>query len=276
MPASSRTPKLRNLKFEFPPDIPLHWNGEDILATHMVNALNLLFPAGERYFIRTVRPFLERITDPELRKQANAFIAQEVQHGREHERFFDILEAQGFGLAPFLKLYQRVAFGLIEPACSPKLRLAVTAAVEHYTAAFAEEALCYWLPRARAHPVMADLYRWHALEEIEHKSVAYDVLQAVAPGYARRLAGLLIATTTLGGFWFLGTAALLRMDRQARPRKLLHQLRHGEMLKVLSRGTMGRAFVRYLRPGFHPSQIPHEELARQALAELVRRYPQAA
>ena len=99
----------------------------------MFNGLNLVFPDGERFFIRSVQAHLEHVTDPVLREQVRAFAGQEANHAREHERYFDILRAQGYEIDGFLRRFR--AFSRWIDRWMPKsVRLAMTAGAEHWTA----------------------------------------------------------------------------------------------------------------------------------------------
>lgn len=270
--STALVPRTRNMKFPFDAQIPKHWIRGNAFESHMANSLNLLFPEGERMFIRSLKPFMDKITDPAFKARVHGFMAQEVQHGREHERFFKILEAQGYDLNGFLKWYNRLAFGVVERVCTKKMRLSVTAAVEHYTAALAELVLRDGLFTETAYPVMRDLFRWHAIEEIEHKSVAYDVLQTVAPGYFRRIGGMLIATVTLSTFWMWGAFHLIRQDKEVTWRELWANIRETNKRELTKRKVMTRAFLQYFTPGFHPNQMANEGLALDAIKELKRNY----
>lgn len=156
-------------------EVPRHWLAGSAAATHLANGVNLLFPAGERFFVRSVRhylPYLER--DPAnagLAARVRGFFGQEGRHAQAHERFFETLRAQGYPIDGFLARYERVAYGLIEKASPPALRLATTVALEHFTAILAEDALSddSAAGLAAAHPAMRALLEWHAVEEIEHK-----------------------------------------------------------------------------------------------------------
>ncbi|MBI3558440.1 MAG: metal-dependent hydrolase [Deltaproteobacteria bacterium] len=255
----------RTPRFPFDSKIPKYWFNDNPLASHMVNSLNLLFPDGEKMFIRAVRAFEDQLADPGLKERVKGFIAQETQHGREHERYFDVLRAHGFELEGFLKFQNVLAYGVIERLTSKSMSLAWTAALEHYTAVFAQWTLGRATLRERSNPVMADFLRWHSAEEIEHKSVAFDVLAAVAPGYARRVTGLLLASVSLTAFWAAGTVYLFQQDPEAHVKWEDFKRLYTEFL---AHGTMGGAFFAYLKPGFHPSQIKNEQLAAEALSEL--------
>ncbi|WP_437602071.1 metal-dependent hydrolase [Sorangium sp. So ce590] len=252
-----------------------HWLGGQALPTHVANAVNLLFPAGERFFIRSVARYADRVEDPALRAQVKAFFGQEGHHAKAHERFFDLLRGQGYEIDRFLRAYERVAYDGIERVCSPALRLSVTAALEHYTAIMAEDALQEGTLDL-AHPTARALLLWHAAEEIEHKTVAFDVLKLVNPSYALRILGFALATVTLSMFWL---AALLVLLAQELPRRgdrgergacgplgssteRLPLTRRRSVLK----GVFLRGIREYVRRDFHPSQNDNIHLARAYLA----------
>ena len=193
-------PRVRSPGVDLDTPVPRHWFGGNAFATHLVNGVNLLFPAGERFFVRSVNHYLDRVDDPLLRAQIKGFFGQEGRHAREHERVFRLLEEQGYDIERFLGLYERIAYGFIEKHAPHALSLATTAACEHFTALLAEDVLSSDVLDS-AHPSMRALLLWHACEEIEHRAVAFDVLRQVNPSYALRIAGLAMATLMLGGFW---------------------------------------------------------------------------
>lgn len=265
------------MKHAFDRSIPRYWFAGSPLASHLANGVNLLFPAGERFFIRSVKHYLDDIRDdPELLARVRAFFGQEGHHAREHERWFAVLEAQGYDIRGFLARYERWT-SAFEQFMSPELRLAVTAACEHFTAIMAERALTGGFIELSAHPTLAALLMWHAAEEIEHKSVAYDVLQRVAPDYWLRVRGLLIATALLMGWWRLATAMLLQQDGIDRRERLAQAkaLRAQHRAALAERGVAGRAHLgrdvfwrgirEYVRRDFHPDQRDNYHLAEDYL-----------
>jgi hypothetical protein len=272
-PDSGREPIVRRMDFPFDLDsVPRHWLGGSMVATALANALNLVFPDGERFFIRSVNHYITQIDDPRLRDRIKKFYGQEGQHAREHERLFQVLREQGFDIDAFLIPYRKLAYGVIAPNVPAKLRLSVTAALEHFTASFAEFALEDQLLREYAPAVMADLLLWHAAEEIEHKDVAYEVLQRVDDSYALRVAGLVVATIVLLGFWAQGIAVLLRQEPEFEWRAAVR-----EYMQIRSRhagltSRMPKAFLQYLHPDFHPAKVDNDELALAYLQSIGRRY----
>ena len=259
--------KPRALDFDLE-DMPRYWMAGLPVSTAIGNALHLIFPMGERFFVRAVRHYMGEIDDPELREQIRGFFGQEGRHAHEHERVFETLRAQGYDIDTFLRVYKRVAFDVIERISPPALRLSVTAALEHYTAILAEGALASAGTLEMVHPKMQRLLRWHAAEEIEHKSVAFDVLKTVRPSYALRMAGMGLATVLLGAFWFAGATMLIRQEKGLGLREIARQLRATQRREPIIRRVFLRGLREYLRPSFHPWDNNNLELARRSFQQL--------
>lgn len=270
------TLKARDPDLKFETTIPRHWLAKSPIATQLANSLNLLFPLGERFFVRSVRHYMNQIDDPKLLADIRGFMGQEGRHASEHQRFFEVLRAQGYDIDTFLKAYEALAYRFLERVFGPKMRLSTTAACEHFTAMFAERALREDFVRNEADPALRDLLLWHAAEEIEHKSVAFDVLQKVDSSYALRMAGLLLATATLTGFWMTGTAMLLMQEEKGSAPKMLQHFIHGVKNRRLGRGDMLKAFADYMRPGFHPNDNDNFYLAKGYLDHLAKNTASAA
>lgn len=252
--------------------IPRHWMAGNAFATALANGVNLLFPAGERFFIRSVRHFLPEVSE-ELRQLALGFFGQEGRHAQAHDRVNRLLAEHGYEVEGFLHLYESVCYRIIERIASAELRLAGTAACEHFTAILADAALRSEM-LGTVDPTMEKLLKWHACEEIEHKAVAYDVLQQVNPSYRLRIEGLLLASVCLGTFWFAAAAMLLYQDLRREdlgPRRVL-----GDLTKVRKwrkqvgrKGVVRDVFLRgikeYVRRDFHPNQNDNYAVARRYL-----------
>jgi hypothetical protein len=243
--------------------VPRHWLAGNATATAIANGVNLLFPHGERFFVRSVKRFLGQIEDPELRAAVKGFFGQEGRHAHAHDRFNAILRAQGFEVDRFLASYQRLSSWL-EAHTPPRLNLAVTAAAEHFTAILAEGAFTRNI-LDRAALEMRELLAWHAAEEIEHKAVAFDVLRTIDPSYALRIAGLAYATATLGGFWLWGTLALLRQERTGALRAWRELGRLPDRDPIIRRVFL-RGIRQYLARDFHPSHNATERIAGDWMA----------
>lgn len=265
-PATSRI-RIRKMGFSFE-GVSRAWFGGNRFLTHSANALNLVFPEGERFFVRSVKHYLPQITDPALRARVRGFFGQEGSHGREHERVIEMLEAQGYEVRRWLAWQERLAYGKLERFSPPALRLAVTSALEHLTAAMAEVGLGHGL-LDDAEPPMRNLLRWHAAEEIEHRSVAFDVLAQVDGRYWVRALGMGLAISLLLMFWRSGTEMLLAQeDDYSRAQ------RRREQRAALERGhdnrDLWRAVLAYLHPRFHPDDNDLDAMARDYLASIGR------
>lgn len=259
---------LRKPNLEFDASIPRHWMNGNAFETHFFNGLNLVFPDGERFFVKAVHDHLEQITDPVLLRQAKQFAAQEGQHANQHEKYFDCLRAQGYRIDTYLDRFHRFV-RWTNARVPAALRLAMTAGAEHYTAVLGADAIEEFDLLADTDPTMRKLIVWHATEEIEHKAVAFDVLRATHPSYLLRIAGFLLATVALFGWAFAGTRMLVKQDRISR--REFEAQRRVAMARDDGRGLRRiRAGVRaYFRRDFHPNQQDHLALARRRLAELM-------
>jgi predicted metal-dependent hydrolase len=267
MPTAQRPPITpRKLEHRFA-SVPKHWFAGLAVPTQIANGVNLLFPAGERFFVRSVYHYLDRLEDPALKAAIKGFGGQEGRHAKAHEDFFATLRAQGYDLERFLRFYEWLSYTLLERASPPALRLSATAAAEHFTALMAE-GLTQETLFAQAHPAMRQLLLWHAAEELEHKSVAFDVLQQVNPSYPLRVAGLVVSTAMLSVMWWAATLMLLRQDGigPLQAWRRLRALRKQTKTEPIVRRVFVRGIRAYLRRDFHPDHHDNYHLAATLLA----------
>ncbi|MCV7119775.1 metal-dependent hydrolase, partial [Mycobacterium nebraskense] len=175
----SRYPRTRRIRFPFGEGSKYFFD-DDIIFSHLWANLSGSFPPGEELFIRSVRRFADEIADPGLKKRVAGFIGQESVHGQQHRALNDKLVDMGYPIGwwdseKFVDWVKR-----IEEVLPARIPLAVTAAAEHFTAILAERLLGD--EDFRAIPGDAEVWnllKWHALEELEHKSVAFDVFRSV-------------------------------------------------------------------------------------------------
>jgi predicted metal-dependent hydrolase len=176
---------VRKLNVDLSRGFPRHWMGGDIYRTAFMNALSMSFPLGEQMFIDSVRAAPpEAVLDPVLRAEVKDFVGQEASHRYVHQQYNDELARQGFPYTMEEKLKRRVERIRKLPV---RDRLAITCALEHYTAMLADYVLRHpaWLEGAESQ--LRTLWNWHAAEELEHKAVAFDVYRAAGGGYRRRV-----------------------------------------------------------------------------------------
>ncbi len=150
---------------------PRLWHGGRLEATAIYNALSTTFPAGEAFFVESVRAFRDG-TPQKLAEEIKAFTTQEAIHSREHDAFNRRAADAGYDLSRLeAQVEKRLAVTRGRP---PAVSLAATMALEHFTAILAHQLLANPKHLRGAESETADLWRWHACEEIEHKGVAYD------------------------------------------------------------------------------------------------------
>lgn len=242
------------------PRLPRDWYAGDPFATHFLDALSSTFPFGEAYFVRSVLRFRECIDDPVLQERIRGFAGQEGQHSRLHDEHLELLLEQGYALLArrnrFLDSVLR-----FENRQFPKLSLAITAALEHLTAILARQMLEDDARRTHGmHPVMAPLWRWHALEEAEHKSVAWDVLQQVAPSRSLRIFAMMLASFFLTLETTMRTSYMLAKDGRLFDRRVWREgMRFLWGEAGLLRGTAS-AYRAWFRRDHHPDEIDDASL----------------
>ncbi|MEQ1438011.1 metal-dependent hydrolase [Fontimonas sp. SYSU GA230001] len=265
---SAVMPIRRDIKFKLPADRINDWHmsgGPQFTA--FLNTFSIVLPVGERFFIDAVRAHRELIKDPELQKAVTAFIGQEAMHGREHEAYNDAL----YAVSKVAPKFERLVAGLLNllKERTPKsARLSATIALEHFTALLAQQVLENEQLTKGQEPHFAAVWYWHALEETEHKAVAYDVWEAVMGrgprAYFERASGQLLATAI---FWALITPTFLEVVREqgkltdfAGWRKFMRYA-FGEVGLIR---RLVRPWADYFRPDFHPWD--HDN--RQYLAQI--------
>ena len=246
--------------------VPLHWMPTEPLASHVISAINLLLPAGERFFVTTFKEALEHVTDESVREAMIGFMGQEAVHAETHDKvLWDFLEANGIDPRPYVAqadfifdTIMTVARRLPAPARMRNLveRLAFIAGVEHFTAVLGDWILNADLERFGADPTMADLFRWHGAEEVEHRSVAFDVASHYGAGYVQRYVMFIAGSGGLLITIVRGTKFLVNRDPSmpdyGYPRVLV------EMTRAMSRGALptwgqlAAASMRYLKPRYSP------------------------
>ncbi len=244
----------RDLAFGRKAPSPRHWLGGDAIATAFYNALSASFPQGERFFMDSVRNFKSK-ADPKLQQQIVAFTTQEALHTREHVFFNRQIADAGYDLSKLdAVIKRRLDFGRKRPKLE---QLGATIALEHFTAILAHEALSNPAHFADAAPEAQRMWKWHAIEEIEHKSVAYDTfLNATKnmPGWQRyllRVRTMVVSTIMFFEFLFRGIAYLFEQDGINTFGSWMKMFR----FMLFRPGMIGHVILPYLayyKPSFHP------------------------
>ena len=256
---------VRRMGLEFPESMRAPWLEGNSFLGAVLASLSVAFPPGERFFIESVRHFLPQIDDPELRQEIRAFIGQEANHTKEHLAFNAFLDEAGY---PAIAMQEWVGRRIkrIQRASSPEANLARTAALEHFTAIMASAFLDHpELLESLSEPA-ARLWAWHAIEEIEHRAVAFDVYQRCVGDERLRLRTMLVVTAffttlvSLRTFWMMRATGSAGDVRAVAEGLDLLWGRPGIFRKILP------LYLAYYRPDFHPSQHDHGAAVARAKA----------
>lgn len=250
----------RQMRFDLEHALARDWHGDSAFRTAWFNAMSMLFPLGEKFFIDSVRAHSDRIEDEALRAEVRAFQGQESIHRREHQRYNELLcAARGYDLEAFEDpVRRRIAWA--KGHFNSRRLLAGTVANEHLTAIMADDLLSHEDALAGADPGIAELWRWHAVEETEHKAVAFDVHEVAGGTVKERRHALVMSSFFFLKDTFRIALAMLRQDGQ------LWRWRtwwDGFQFLIGRPGTLRRivpAWFRFLGRDFHPWQHDNSEL----------------
>ena len=250
----------RRPSFDLAQALASDWHGGSAFRTAYFNAMSMLFPLGEKFFIDSVRFFKDEIDDPRLLQEIIAFQGQESTHRLQHQKYNELLcEQRGYDLDRFERpLRDRMAWAYRE--LTARRRLAGTAASEHLTAIMADDMLAHQDALSGADPHVAALWQWHGVEETEHKAVAFDVLVAVGGTVRERRQALLMNTFFFFKDTFRIMCLMLKHDGK------LWSFREwltGLKFLLIKPGILRRVFFAYLRfykKDFHPWQHDNREL----------------
>jgi hypothetical protein len=267
--SSKRLVKTRRVKFDYTPaTVERHYAQGDLIMSHIVAILSAMFPEGEDFFVRSVRHYADRITDPDLKEAVAGFTGQETMHGREHRALNARLQELGY---PTRRVDKLVKFDLarVEKRAPHKVQLAITAALEHYTATLAERLLASEDARAMlGEGEVRKVLLWHALEESEHKAVAFDVYRAVGGTEKMRIRVMRVMTWS-----FIFGTSLHTIFSMLADRSTYNPVRLGSSIKKLTKSPfLGKEMVAaikdYNREGFHPNDHDNTELLDHWTKEL--------
>ncbi|MFJ9934552.1 metal-dependent hydrolase [Streptomyces virginiae] len=255
----------RNVSFGWE-DTPLHWLPGEPFAGHMINVLHLLLPAGERWFVHVYKQALPHIEDERLREDVVGFIGQEAMHAAAHDDVLPHLKRLGLDPTPYTAqvdwLFEKLLGDRTLPPGRARHwwlmeRVAMIAAIEHYTAFLGDWVLgADELDRRGADPTMLDLLRWHGAEEVEHRSVAFDLFMHLDGGYRRRARTWATAFSALVFLWQRGVRFFMEND----PHLVDGKASFGQFLLagrqgvLPSTGSMLKSIPKYLSRTYHPSQ----------------------
>ncbi|MDF1781254.1 MAG: metal-dependent hydrolase [Alcanivoracaceae bacterium] len=291
--AESHPIKARKVNFDLS-NSPAHWLPDDVFSSHLVNGINLLLPAGELWFCRVYNKALPHVTDPQLKEDVIGFIRQEGIHAQAHRRGEAWLRDQGYDVDKFRRridwlfeiLLGEKPLGLsfLKNTLLEKqwlvLRVGIIAAIEHFTGLLGD-----WCMNSdswdKGDPVVADLFRWHLAEEVEHRTVAFDLYEHMCqskPGfYLSRQAVMALVFPIFVYVITEGGRSLAGQDSDPAGQKIAQQNLLRQLIQIERTGRRNGnvptvSFVlertlRWVSPWFHPISEGDTE---QALAYIAR------
>ncbi|GGF91266.1 metal-dependent hydrolase [Rhodococcoides trifolii] len=255
--------QARNVSFDWSA-MRMHYFDDDVVATHLINVMHLFLPEGEEWFVRVFKEALPLINDEKLRRDVVGFIGQEAMHAQAHSGVHTFLTDKGLDPTRYVEQMEyifRTALGKRPTDTKNSLveRLSYIAAIEHLTAFLGHWVLTEKrLDSAAIDPTMLDLVRWHGAEEVEHRSVAFEVLQYFDTRRSRRIRTYIQVLPMVVIMWRRGVKFLMKNDptiddshREFRGRDFRAVTKRGlfpsmwDVVKVSSH---------YFSKSYHPSQ----------------------
>lgn len=243
----------RDIKFNLEENCPRDWYDNDPVISRFYDGMSLIFPEGEKYFIESVRHFKNEIKDENLLEDIANFTRQEAYHSREHAAYNAFLNKNGLPSEELEQNYIQIV-NKVRGRMSWSEKLASTCAAEHITAMLADSLLTDKVFDKKSHPAYRELWKWHSVEEIEHKAVAFDVYRATHKGaaaYFLRI-GKFIKLATIFNIRFAHHwAVLLRSSGDLNFKAFVKLTWYLWGKPGLYRRQIFHALA-YLKPNFHP------------------------
>ncbi len=259
---------VRRLQFH-PEKIKRHYFANSPVMSHMLTALSSTFPIGEQFFVHSVRNVRDKVTDPTLQAQIAAFIGQEAMHSKAHSDFNDAWRRDHYNLDRFQAWLARKNIHV--HSLHPKIQLAITCAFEHFTALLGGYILRHPEVLSTLDEDAIKLWVWHAIEEIEHRAVAFEVYQAVYGDDRVRRLLMRSVTTGFASLTLYSTTRLFWQDKWRSLPKIggnlfgLYLL--GKMLIQLL-----PEYLSYYKADFHPEEQDYSQIVKYWKEKMANEY----
>ncbi|OUR86880.1 hypothetical protein A9Q81_27510 [Gammaproteobacteria bacterium 42_54_T18] len=252
----------RKMDFIIDADVPKYWAGGDPVKTHFFNAVSTLLPMGEAFFIEKFRQQTHRISDPELQVMCRKFCGQEGHHAREHKVYNDYLAKQ-YKQIPALEARLISVRNWISSRGDDNIDLALIASAEHITSAMGNALLRdveKWLEDDN---VFSSMLVWHAVEEVEHKSVAHDIYENICGDYSKRIALMPLIIGVVAGSIGINQLYMLHVDGELRKPTTWISLAKLYLGKgSVTEAIFNKEFWKFIRPDYHPWQLDDRHLVK--------------
>jgi predicted metal-dependent hydrolase len=262
---------IRHLQFDFDPDkASLYCHKNNDFSSAFILTFSTLIPHGERLVIDAVRAYRDKIKDPELKARVNGLIGQEAMHSKIHEEFNAMYEAKGLPIKAIDKMGYWYFIKFLQGVLPLSWQLGVTCAIEHTTALMAEKAFSELSESMEAgqgdpkegdlDPITGDFLTWHLLEELEHKSVAFDLYQEQVGSHWLRVASFLFFNITVGP---LGVLSIRKIMKTPGYKQKGNANKEGKQFWFGKGGyfdSLRPKIYAYLKADFHPDNVDTTEM----------------
>ncbi|BCU63503.1 hypothetical protein F941_03074 [Acinetobacter bouvetii DSM 14964 = CIP 107468] len=259
---------VRRLHFN-PKAIRRHYFANSPVMSHLLTALSSTFPIGEQFFVHSVRNVRDQVQDPTLQAQIAAFIGQEAMHSKAHAEFNDAWRRDDYNLDRFQAWLARKDSYIKN--LHPKIQLAITCAFEHFTALLGGYILQHPEVLSTLDDDAMKLWVWHAIEEIEHRSVAFDVYQAVYGDDKIRKMIMRSVTTGFASLTFYSASRLFLQDQKKSLPKV-----GGNLFGVYLLGKMllqmFPEYLSYYKKDFHPAETDYSQIIQYWKKRMAEEY----
>ena len=257
---------VRKAQFN-PKAIRRHYFANSPIMSHLLTALSSTFPIGEQFFVHSVRNVRDKVKDEKLQAQIAAFIGQEAMHSKAHAEFNDAWRCEDYNLDRFQAWLARK--NIYVKTLHPKIQLAITCAFEHFTALLGGYILRHPEVLSTLDDDAVKLWVWHAIEEIEHRAVAFDVYQAVYGDDKIRRMIMRSVTTGFASLTLYSATKLFMQDRKKSLPKSGGNI-FGLYLLAKMLIQMLPEYLSYYQKDFHPANIDYSKIVqywKERLAE---------
>ena len=259
---------VRRLQFN-PQAIRRHYFANSPVMSHLLTALSSTFPIGEQFFVHSVRNVRDKVKDENLQAQIAAFIGQEAMHSKAHAEFNAAWRSEDYNLDRFQAWLARKDDYVKN--LHPKIQLAITCAFEHFTALLGGYILRHPEVLATLDEDAAKLWVWHAIEEVEHRAVAFDVYQTLYKDDKVRRSVMRNVTTGFASLTFYSATRLFMQDWKKSVPKVPQNLYGIYMLSKMMISLIPE-YLSYYKEGFHPDEIDYSKIVEYWKTKLADEY----
>jgi len=250
--------KEQPLKQDWTQDLPKYYFDNSPFKTHFLSGLSVIFPLGEKFFIDSVKNYQDKIIDADRKEELLTFIKQENWHSYAHQKYNLWVASHGLP-AEYLEQLTFKKLERVKQKINKRGWLCISVGSEHITSIMAEHLLKHPELLDTMHPHFRQLWTWHAIEELEHKSVAINTLNTAGGGNLRFV--MILTTISFVSDIIRNTIILLHADKQLFKWKtlqdaisLLFNFKNGFVTKLVM------PWFSFMKKDFHPDQIDHTPL----------------